>query len=102
MPNVTLDQLQAVLMAEAFEVIAPLFGNLAQHLADSKNWVAELQQAHASMEQLSSALCEAMANVSITVPVPVQPSAAPTVKAPLCTELPTFRGHLEENGKDKQ
>ncbi|KIK69402.1 hypothetical protein GYMLUDRAFT_53810 [Collybiopsis luxurians FD-317 M1] len=97
MPNVTLDQLQAVLMAEAFEVIAPLFGNLAQHLADSKNWVAELQQAHASMEQLSSALCEAMANVSITVPVPVQPSAAPTVKAPLCTELPTFRGHLEEN-----
>ncbi|KAJ3883954.1 hypothetical protein GG344DRAFT_71685, partial [Lentinula edodes] len=93
MPDVTLDQLRAVLTAEAFEVIAPIFSNIAQHLQESEGHVAELQQQRVSTESLSSAFRDAMSHLT-----PNQPSvSSATARAPLRTELPIFRGRPDEN-----
>ncbi|KAF9061754.1 hypothetical protein BDP27DRAFT_1485485 [Rhodocollybia butyracea] len=75
MSEVTLDQLRAVLSPEAFDVIAPLFTNLAQRLQASEGRVEELRPA----------------------PAQPAPSGTATARAPLRTELPTFKGLPAEN-----
>ncbi|KAJ3860201.1 hypothetical protein EV359DRAFT_85573 [Lentinula novae-zelandiae] len=96
-----IEQLRAVLPPEMFEVITPIFTGLAHRLTESENRVAELQQGHISMEQLTASFREALFHNSSP---PVQPVPPPqvhpaTARAPLCTELPIFRGQPEDNAR---
>ncbi|KAJ3845985.1 hypothetical protein EV368DRAFT_70282 [Lentinula lateritia] len=84
-----------------FEVITPIFTGLAHRLTESENRVAELQQGHISMEQLTALFREALSH---NPSPPVQPVPPPqvhlaTARAPLRMELPIFRGRPEDNAR---
>ncbi|KAJ3885116.1 hypothetical protein GG344DRAFT_83090 [Lentinula edodes] len=84
-----IEQLRAVLPPEMFEVITPIFTGLAHHLTGSENRVAELQQGHIFMEQLSASFREALShNPSPPVPPVPPPQVHPaTAQAPLPTHI---------------
>ncbi|KAJ3991029.1 hypothetical protein F5050DRAFT_1795281 [Lentinula boryana] len=95
MSEVTLDQLQSVLTAEAFSVIAPIFTSIAQRLSTNEQQVANLQNTRVATQQLSESFREALSHITIPHAAP-NPSVA-SARAPLRTELPLFKGRPEEN-----